>query len=35
MRAEYEAYLPGVLARYAPWVDPLIGRAMMQVLGEG
>jgi hypothetical protein len=34
MRAVYEAYLPAMLARYAPWVDPLIGRAMMQVLGE-
>ncbi len=35
MRAEYEGYLPQMLSRYSPWIDPLIARPMMEVLREG
>jgi hypothetical protein len=34
MRAEYEAALPALLDRYAPWIDPLFGQAMRSVLDE-
>jgi hypothetical protein len=34
MRAEYEAALPALLDRCAPWIDPLFGQAMRGVLDE-
>ncbi len=34
LRVEYEAALPALLDRYAPWIDPLFGQAMRGVLDE-
>jgi hypothetical protein len=34
MHRDYRARLPGILSRYGPWVDPMIGLPVLEALAE-